>query len=332
MQVPGLIPGTDLQPADVLTSALGNAYTAAKSESGWAITETILALVRVIESSMGPTTPWILVLDVAPTSISEDARSTLRLAHPFLARVSCGGQRHVHLPTTQHRVHDRSALFLNDTSLADVPAEDRPGASQCGWLQFRGPSPKAGGLQPRSSWHWCASSNRRWSRRRRRRHGSWSWMLLLQASPRTHVHHFVLHTLSWPLFYAEANTTFICQPLNIACMTAHRSSSMTNRSPMFKQKNDRPSASQFAWLQFRGLPVAKTESGWATTETILALVRVIESSMGPTTPWILVLDVAPTSISEDARSSLRLAHPFLAPVLMRRPTPRPSANHSTSRA
>ena len=28
MEVPGLIPGTDLRPADVLTSALGNAYTA----------------------------------------------------------------------------------------------------------------------------------------------------------------------------------------------------------------------------------------------------------------------------------------------------------------
>ena len=28
MEVPGLIPGTDLRPADILTSALGNAYTA----------------------------------------------------------------------------------------------------------------------------------------------------------------------------------------------------------------------------------------------------------------------------------------------------------------
>ena len=28
MEVPGLIPGTDLRPADVLTSALGNSYTA----------------------------------------------------------------------------------------------------------------------------------------------------------------------------------------------------------------------------------------------------------------------------------------------------------------
>ena len=28
MEIPGLIPGTDLRPADVLTSALGNAYTA----------------------------------------------------------------------------------------------------------------------------------------------------------------------------------------------------------------------------------------------------------------------------------------------------------------
>ena len=28
MEVPGFVPGTDLRPADVLTSALGNAYTA----------------------------------------------------------------------------------------------------------------------------------------------------------------------------------------------------------------------------------------------------------------------------------------------------------------
>ena len=28
MEVPGFIPGTDLRPADILTSALGNAYTA----------------------------------------------------------------------------------------------------------------------------------------------------------------------------------------------------------------------------------------------------------------------------------------------------------------
>ncbi len=57
--------------------------------------------------------------------------------------------------------------------------------------------------------------------------------------------------------------------------------------------------------------VTKSESGWATTETILELVRIIESSMEPETPWILVWDVAPTHISENTRLTLRAEHPFL---------------------
>ena len=59
------------------------------------------------------------------------------------------------------------------------------------------------------------------------------------------------------------------------------------------------------------ISVTKSESGWASTETIHELVKTIESSMELFTRWILVLDVAPTHISAETRELLKSEHPFM---------------------
>ena len=45
--------------------------------------------------------------------------------------------------------------------------------------------------------------------------------------------------------------------------------------------------------------VTKSESGWASTETIHELVKTIEKSMEQNTNWILVFDGTPTQISAE---------------------------------
>ena len=55
-----------------------------KSDSGWALTETIHELVKSIEMSVEQNTNWILALVADPTHISEETRERFENEHPFL--------------------------------------------------------------------------------------------------------------------------------------------------------------------------------------------------------------------------------------------------------
>ena len=105
MEVPGLIPGTDLRPADVLTSALGNAYTALDvsicsphaSEAGVDCTQ---SRVQAKLEHYGPHLAALLRQNISYTPIVWSAYGR---PHPDMLTDRFALSQQIHRAQTQHR-------------------------------------------------------------------------------------------------------------------------------------------------------------------------------------------------------------------------------------